>query len=89
MDRSDARRARIAWRCRRGMRELDLLLELFLAAGLQSLEDHDLDRLEKLLEQPDQDILVWLTGEPKPDDAELLRIVEILRDEIDSKSKFR
>ena len=71
------------------MRELDLLLEIFLATGLQSLEDDDLDRLEKLLEQPDQDILAWLAGEPKPDDAELLRIVEILRDQIDSKSNYR
>ena len=71
------------------MRELDLLLEKFLATGLQSLEDDDLDRLEQLLVQPDQDILAWLTGDPKPDDAELRRIVEILRGRIFSKSEFR
>ncbi|GMQ76491.1 MAG: hypothetical protein BMS9Abin01_1771 [Gammaproteobacteria bacterium] len=71
------------------MRELDLLLEIFLATGLQSLEYDDLVRLEKLLEQPDQDILVWLTGDPMPDDAEIRRIVDILREEIYSKSEFR
>ncbi len=71
------------------MRELDLLLEKFLATGLQSLEDDDLGRLEMLLAQPDQDILAWLTGDPKPDDAELRRIVEILRGRIFSKSEFR
>ena len=71
------------------MRELDLLLEKFLATGLQSLEDDDLDRVEKLLVQPDQDILAWLTGDPKPDDAEIRRIVEILRGRIFSKSEFR
>ena len=71
------------------MRELDLLLEIFLAAGLHSLETDDLVRLEKLLEQPDQDILLWLTGEPKPDDAELRRIVAILREAIDSNGAFR
>lgn len=71
------------------MRELDLLLEKFLATGLQSLEDDDLDRLEKLLVQPDQDILAWLTGDPRPDDAEIRRIVEILRGRIYSKSAFR
>jgi succinate dehydrogenase flavin-adding protein (antitoxin of CptAB toxin-antitoxin module) len=64
------------------MRELDLLLEKFLATGLQSLDIADLDRLEKLLAQPDQDILAWLTADPKPDDAEIRRIVALLRDRI-------
>ncbi len=64
------------------MRELDLLLEKFLATGLQSLGIADLDCLEKLLAQPDQDILAWLTAEPKPDDAEIRRIVAIVRDSI-------
>jgi succinate dehydrogenase flavin-adding protein (antitoxin of CptAB toxin-antitoxin module) len=64
------------------MRELDLLLEKFLATGLQSLGIADLDCLEKLLAQPDQDILAWLTAEPKPDDVEIRRIVTILRDRI-------
>lgn len=67
------------------MRELDLLLEKFLATGLQSLEGDDLDRLERLLVQPDQDILAWLTSDPKPDDAEIRRIIEILRGRIYTK----
>ncbi len=71
------------------MRELDLLLEKFLATGLQSLTDDDLDRLEDLLVQPDQDILAWLTGDPNADDAEIRRIVEILRSRIYSKSELR
>ncbi len=71
------------------MRELDLLLEIFLANGLQSLENDDLVRLEELLEQPDQDILVWLTGDPKPDNPEIRRIVEVLRRRIYSKSEFQ
>ncbi len=70
------------------MRELDLLLEKFLATGLQSLKDDDLDRLEDLLVQPDQDILAWLTGDPNADDAEIRRIVEILRSRIYSKSEL-
>ena len=47
------------------MRELDLLLEKFLATGLQSLEDDDLDRVEKLQLQPDQDNLDRLKGDPR------------------------
>ncbi len=71
------------------MRELDLLLEKFLASGLQSLENGDLDCLEKLLAQPDQDILAWLTAEPKPDDREIRRIVAILRERIFSTDELR
>lgn len=65
------------------MRELDLLLEAFLAAGLDSLNDSELDSLERLLEQPDQDVLAWLMGEPLPEDAGLGGIVAIARKRID------
>ncbi len=71
------------------MRELDLLLEKFLAPGLQSLGNDDLDCLEKLLAQPDQDILAWLTAEPKSDDMEIRRIVAILRGRIFSTNELR
>ncbi len=71
------------------MRELDLLLERFLAGGLQSLGEDDLDCLEKLLAQPDQDILAWLTAAPKPGDAEIRRIVAILRGRIFSNNELR
>jgi antitoxin CptB len=79
----EQRHARIAWRCRRGMRELDLLLESVLAEGLGSLESAELDRLEDLLEQPDQDILAWLTGATEPEDPNTKRIVTILRKRIE------
>jgi antitoxin CptB len=81
----ERRHARIAWRCRRGMRELDLLLERVLAQGLGSFESADLDRLEHLLEQPDQDILAWLTHCAEPEDADTERIVAILRKRMEPK----
>jgi len=64
------------------MRELDLLLENFLALKLETLEDEDLDGLENLLEQPDQDILAWLTSATKPENVQFHRIVKILREHI-------
>ena len=69
------------------MRELDLLLQKFLAPGLESLADEDLEHLERLLVQPDQDILAWLVESAEPDDPELRRIVTIMRDRIRSQSK--
>lgn len=68
------------------MRELDLLLQMFLASGLGSLEDEELDGLENLLMQPDQDILAWLTSAVEPQDAELRGIVNVVRSRIQSQS---
>lgn len=64
------------------MRELDLLLEKFLRPGLTTLSDSDLDRLEHLLEQADQDILAWLTSTVTAEDADIRRIVTVLRSRI-------
>ena len=60
---------RVRWRCRRGMKELDVLLERFAHRGLNRLDEGELDALERLLEQPDQDILEWIastTASPPP-----------------------
>jgi antitoxin CptB len=64
----DARRKRIHFRVwRRGIHELDLVLGRFADAYLAGLSETDLDRLEALLDAPDQLLLAWLTGaEPPP-----------------------
>ena len=64
----DPRRRRILFRCwRRGLREMDYLIGGFADTHLPSLPAADLDDLERLLEEPDRDVLTWLTGEaPTP-----------------------
>ena len=75
------RLARARWRCRRGMKELDVLLERFAGHALDRLGDHELDALERLLGQPDQDVHAWLVsdGESPPVPPEIRRIVELVR----------
>lgn len=68
------------------MRELDLLLDRFLASGLGALGRDDLDHLETLLEQPDQDILAWLTSAARPEDPAARAIVGIVRRAIEEHS---
>ena len=55
---------RARWRCRRGMKELDVLLERFAGRALDRLDDAELDALERLLGEPDQDVHAWLVSEP-------------------------
>lgn len=71
---------RARWRCRRGMKELDILLERFADHALERLDDHELDGLERLLGQPDQDVHAWLVSEPgSPVPPELEGIVALVR----------
>ena len=56
-------RARLRWRCRRGLKELDVFFEAFVANGYEALPDASLPALERLLELYDQDILAALVAD--------------------------
>ena len=60
----DVRRRRALFRAwRRGMREVDLLLGGFADAYIGKLDESDLAAFEALLEERDQDVLGWVTGQ--------------------------
>lgn len=48
---------RIKWQCRRGMLELDLILEKFSRRHLGNLDPDQLERFKELLAYPDNDLL--------------------------------
>ncbi|TVQ75139.1 MAG: succinate dehydrogenase assembly factor 2 [Chromatiaceae bacterium] len=57
--------SRLRWRCRRGTKELDLMLEGFVLAQGEALSAEDLARFEQVLDQQDDDLQRWLLyGEP-------------------------
>ena len=47
-----------------GTREMDLILERFLAAAGDGMDEETRQGLERLLDQSDQDILDWISGGP-------------------------
>lgn len=57
---SDPEYARLRWRCRRGMLELDLLLEGFLEREYLQLERAEQECFARLLELPDQQLQEYL-----------------------------
>ncbi|MDX1838219.1 succinate dehydrogenase assembly factor 2 family protein [Legionella taurinensis] len=57
-----ARKAKLTWQCRRGMLELDLLLNQFLNRQLDQLNEEQLAQFEILLQQPDPVLYSWLMG---------------------------
>ncbi len=76
----DADRSRLLWRCRRGMREMDIVLQTFLNESYDSLSDIDQNTFSKLLDEADLDILDWIMGRTKPEDEALTHIIKLIRD---------
>ncbi|MFC4363880.1 succinate dehydrogenase assembly factor 2 [Simiduia curdlanivorans] len=61
------------------MLELDLVLLPFLDNVYPSLAQEDKERYWKLLESEDQDMFGWFLKRMDPEDKEMLKIVEIIR----------
>ncbi len=71
---------RLRWACRRGMLELDLILEPFVEGHFELLEESDQLRFETLLECEDQNLFLWLMKRGQPDSPDLQRIVRIIHE---------
>ena len=68
----------LRWRQRRGMRELDVLLERYTARRLAQAEPAERAAFERLLEREDPEIWAWLLGQAAPP-AEFEHVIAALR----------
>ena len=71
--------ARMRWKCRRGMLELDLLLRDFLDGGYAQLSDQQQHRFDQLLDYPDAVLLEWMMGRIRPTDKDVAQLVNKIR----------
>ena len=60
---------KLLWRCRRGMRELDVLVEGFYIQRYPTLPPDGQQAFENLLTQSDPELLDWLLGRAPPPPA--------------------
>jgi antitoxin CptB len=77
-DAAGAERRRLLWRCRRGMKELDVLLERYTKSLTVQASDAERGAFARLLELPDPELAGYLLGEDVPGDAELARLVRCI-----------
>jgi antitoxin CptB len=70
-----AARNRLRWKCRRGLLELDLVLERF----IPMLKDEDVQPLNALLEMPDNDLWDIIAGRSDQYDRRFEETVARLR----------
>ncbi len=72
---SDAKLNQLRWRCRRGMRELDMLLCGHLDRHAATLIGAPLELFERLLACNDMDLYAWFTGREHAADLELAQLI--------------
>jgi antitoxin CptB len=75
----DPRLARLRWRSRRGMRELDALLLEFLDANATHLTEVEIECFEAILELPDPTLHGYLLGRSAPADNLTAVLIERIR----------
>jgi antitoxin CptB len=71
--------SRLRWRCRRGMLELDLLLQPFLENGYGELDESEQKLFLALLELPDQELFENLMAMNEPEKKEFSRVITKIR----------
>ena len=70
---------KIRWHCRRGLLELDLILEKFNQHYLGSLDPEQLERFNELLAFYDNDLLDLLKGRAAAPDRRYNYVLQLLR----------
>jgi antitoxin CptB len=71
--------ARLKWRSRRGMRELDAVLQSFIEVSVDGLDPAELACFEQILDLSDPELLAYLTGRSAPANPDIERLIEQIR----------
>ncbi len=70
---------RVRWRCRRGMLELDIVLQRFVDKHYTQLNETELQQFDTLLNLPDNDLWDMITTRKKLGDTKLQPILQLLQ----------
>lgn len=70
---------KLRWRCRRGMRELDQLLERWLDQAWRQSPTREREVFLRLLGTEDDTLWRWFLGHESPPDVETAALVERIR----------
>jgi len=71
--------AKLQWQCRRGTKELDLLLQRYLDSGYLVADDEEKALFVELLELEDDELVAVLMGELDVEAGEMKVLIEKIR----------
>ena len=72
--------SRLRWLCRRGMKELDVVMTRYLEQHYASASSTEQGYFKALLDMSDPDLYDLLLGRSTTPDAELARFIQLLHD---------
>lgn len=70
----------ILWRCRRGIREMDLLLQRFVSHHYKDLTDEQKQSFSSLLDEADLDIMDWIMRRKPAPTKEYRNLINLICD---------
>lgn len=73
-----AEERRLQWHCRRGLKELDVILGPFMDEHYRELDVADRALFRRLVDGEDMDLFNWFMRQTTPDDPELERMIELI-----------
>ena len=65
----------LKWRCRRGTKELDVVLDGFLEKNYNQLTDAELIQFDELLNTQDTQLWYWLSGQQTPEKNDIQHLI--------------
>jgi antitoxin CptB len=74
----DVEARKLLWRCRRGMKELDVLLERFARERYEHVSNDDQRAFARLLDLPDPDLADYFFGHAIPNEPEIARLTQLI-----------
>ena len=75
----DAAMARLRWRCRRGMRELDVMLTRYLDRVWPTASPAERDAFTELVAMQDPDLFGYLVGRTSPAEEQQRAVIACIR----------
>ena len=74
----DIENRKLLWRCRRGMKELDVLLERFARERYEHVSSDDQRAFARLLDLPDPDLADYFFGHAIPTEPDFARLTRLI-----------
>ncbi len=72
--------SRLRWLCRRGMKELDVVMSRYLERDYPGASANEQERFRRLLELTDPELFDLLLGRSECDDPDFARLLRSLRE---------
>ncbi|OUS25332.1 hypothetical protein A9Q99_21785 [Gammaproteobacteria bacterium 45_16_T64] len=72
------RKRRLTWQCRRGIKEVEVLLVPFFERYFDELTEADQNNFEDFLKEQDADMFEWFTMRVKPENTVAAAMVDVI-----------